>query len=90
MIPPIYDRSYTISADLDVPRNTCLAVWCVGTDGVIVANASFLGGFSLYVEGGKLHYTYSMLGLKLDTLEASKPLPTPLCQHDVRHLSLLI
>jgi len=76
MIPPIYHRSYAIDADLQIPRNTCFGVWCVGADGVIVANASFLGGFSLYVQGGTLHYTYSMLGLKLDTLKASKALPT--------------
>ncbi len=76
MIPRIYNRSYAISADLDIQRNTCLVWWCVGTDGVIVANGSFLGGFSLYVQGGKLRHTYSFQGLKLDTIVASKPLPT--------------
>jgi len=76
MIPNIYNRSYSISADLDVPRNTCFVWWCVGTDGVIVANGSFLGGFSLYVMGGRLRYTYSFQGLKLDTIVASEPLPT--------------
>jgi len=76
MIPSIYNRSYAISADLDIQRNTCLLWWCVGTDGVIVANGSFLGGFSLYVQGGKLRHTYSFQGLKLDTIVASKPLPT--------------
>jgi hypothetical protein len=76
MIPPLYNRSYAISADLEIPRNTCFGVWCVGADGVIIANASFLGGFSLYVEGGTLRHTYSMLGVKIDTLEASKTLPT--------------
>jgi arylsulfatase len=76
MIPHVYNRSYTIDADLDIERNTCLLGWCFGTDGVIVANGSFLGGFSLYVQGGKLRHTYSFLGLKLDTIVASDPLPT--------------
>jgi len=76
MIPPIYNRSYAISADLDIERNTCFVAWCFGADGVIVANGSFLGGFALYVAGGRLRYTYSFLGLKLDTLIASEPLPT--------------
>jgi arylsulfatase A-like enzyme len=76
MIPNIYNRSYAISADLDIQRNTCLLWWCFGTDGVIVANGSFLGGFSLYVQGGKLRHTYSFEGLKIDTIIASKPLPT--------------
>ena len=49
---------------------------CYGADGVIVANASFLGGFSLYVQGGKLRYTYSFLGLKVDDLIASERMPT--------------
>jgi len=76
MIPNMYNRSYAISADLDVARNTCLPWWCFGTDGVIVANGSFLGGFSLYVQGGRLRHTYSFEGLKIDTIAASDPLPT--------------
>jgi arylsulfatase len=67
MTPPIYNRSFTITADLEVPAG--------GAEGVIVANGDFLGGFSLYVQGGKLHYTYSFLGLKADTLTSSQPLP---------------
>jgi arylsulfatase len=42
---------------------------------VIVAEADFLGGFSLYVENGYLKYTYSMLGLKLDTIASRNALP---------------
>jgi arylsulfatase len=75
MIPPIYNRSFSITADLDVPRNWCVFSLCTGADGVIVANASFLGGFSLYVEGGLPRYTYSFLGLKLDDLAGSEKLP---------------
>ncbi len=75
-IPDIYNRSYSISADLEIQRNTCAVWWCVGSDGVIVADGSFLGGFSLYVQGGRLHYTYSFLGVKLDTIAAPDPLPT--------------
>jgi arylsulfatase len=67
MIPPIYGRSYTISADLEVPAG--------GSKGVIVANASFLGGFSLYVNRNRLTYTYSLLGLKIDDLTASENMP---------------
>ena len=40
-----------------------------------MAESSFLGGFSLYVEGGRLQHTYSFLGLKLDTLSSSEGLP---------------
>jgi arylsulfatase len=75
MIPPIYNRSFAIEADLDVARNWCAGPLCTGAEGVIVANSSFLGGFSLYVRGGRLRYTYSFLGLKIDDLEASSVLP---------------
>ena len=75
MIPPLLNRSFSITADLDIQRNWCVLSLCYGADGVIVANASFLGGFSLYVEGGTLRYTYSFLGLKIDDLVASEKLP---------------
>jgi arylsulfatase len=42
---------------------------------VIVAESSFLGGFSLYVENGYLKHTYSLLGLKLDTISSRDELP---------------
>ena len=42
MIPRIYNHSYSITADLVVPAG--------GADGVIVAEADHLGGFSLWVD----------------------------------------
>ncbi|MGH9886884.1 MAG: sulfatase/phosphatase domain-containing protein, partial [bacterium] len=75
MIPPIYNRSFAITADVDLPRNWCVFSLCTGADGVIVANGSFLGGFSLYVEGGRPRYTYSFLGLKVDDLVGADRLP---------------
>ena len=42
---------------------------------MIVAEGSFLGGFSLYVENGYLKHTYSLLGLKLDTISSHDALP---------------
>jgi arylsulfatase len=66
MIPQVYNRSFTIDADLEVPPG--------GAEGVIVAEADAMGGFSLYVEGGKLRYTYSFLGVKSDTLASSEDL----------------
>src|SRR5438132_11016740 len=48
MIPPIYNRSYGISADLDNPGRAGVLGLRPGLAGVIVAESSFLGGFSLY------------------------------------------
>jgi arylsulfatase len=68
MIPHIYNRSYIISADLEVPA--------AGAEGVIVAEADVMGGFSLYVQEGRLRFTYSFLGINVETLTATENLPT--------------
>ena len=47
MIPRIYNHSYAISADLVVPEG--------GAEGVIVAEADHLGGFSLFVARRQAH-----------------------------------
>ena len=57
MIPRIYGRSYAIEAELSVPED--------GAEGVIVAEADEMGGFSLWVdENGLLHHSYSMMGVE--------------------------
>jgi arylsulfatase len=68
MIPRIYNHSYTISAELEVPEG--------GAEGVLVAEADHLGGFSLFVQDGKLRHTYSMMGVAVYHQEATEPLPT--------------
>ena len=68
MIPRIAGRSYAIEADVVVPDG--------GAEGVLVANADFIGGFSLWVDGeGKLNHTYSFLGV--DTFKAVSDSPVP-------------
>ena len=69
VIPQVYNRSFAIEAELRVARNECLLLVCSGAEGVIVAEGDFLGGFSLYVMHGKPRFTYSFLGLKIDTVE---------------------
>ena len=68
MIPRIYNRSYSITADLVVPDG--------GAEGVIVAEADHLGGFTLYVKDGKLTHTYSMMGVFIFKQVAEEDLPT--------------
>jgi arylsulfatase A-like enzyme len=67
MIPRIYNHSYTISADLIVPA--------AGAEGVIVAEADHQGGFSLWVEDGRLTHTYSTMGVFIYRQQAEEPLP---------------
>jgi arylsulfatase A-like enzyme/uncharacterized membrane protein len=69
MVPRIMGRSYAIEADIDVPND--------GAEGVIVANADFIGGFALWVDGsGLLHHTYSFLGVETYRQTSTEPLPT--------------
>jgi hypothetical protein len=68
MIPRIYNHSYTISAELQVSDG--------GAEGVLVAEADHLGGFSLFVHDGKLQHTYSMMGVAVYHQEATEPLPS--------------
>ena len=69
MIPRIYGRSYAIEAELSVPAD--------GAEGVIVAEADEMGGFSLWVdENGLLHHSYSMMGVERYEQVSTEPIPT--------------
>lgn len=50
--PPIKGRSHTITTQLDLKG---------GEEGVIVACGGFTGGYTLFVEGGRLTYDYNYL-----------------------------
>ncbi|CAM2922706.1 arylsulfatase [Mycobacterium intermedium] len=69
MVPRIFGRSYAIEARLHVPEG--------GAQGVIVANADFMGGFALWVdEEHRLHHTYSFLGVETYRQVSTEPIPT--------------
>ncbi len=68
MIPKIFNHSYTISAELEIPPG--------GAEGVIVAEADHLGGFSLFVQDGKLKHTYAFVGVFEYKQESDAPLPS--------------
>ncbi len=59
-------RSYTITADLEVPRG--------GANGVIIAQAGRFGGWSLYLKGGRVHEVYNFGGLEWSTVSSPQPL----------------
>ena len=68
MVPRIFGRSYAIEAELEVPD--------AGAEGVIVANADFIGGFGLWVDGdGKLNHTYSFLGVETYKQTSTEKIP---------------
>ena len=68
MVPRIYGRSYAIEGQLVVPEG--------GAEGVICANADFIGGFALWVgSDGLLRHTYSLLGVETYKQVATEKLP---------------
>jgi arylsulfatase A-like enzyme len=68
VVPRVYNHSYTITADLHVPDG--------GAEGVIVADANHLGGFSLFVQDGRLKHTYAFLGVFEYRQQSEAALPT--------------
>ena len=68
LVPRISGRSYAIEADLQVPD--------AGAEGVIVANADFIGGWALWVDDkGLLNHSYSFLGVEQYKQTSTKPVP---------------
>jgi hypothetical protein len=66
--PPILNRSYSITAELEVPEG--------GAEGVTVSAFDHLGGYSLFVADGKLKHTYSFMGVETYHQESTEQLPT--------------
>jgi arylsulfatase len=70
----IKNRSYAITADLDVPK--------AGAEGVIIAQGGSVNGWSLYAKGGKLKYCYNFFGIDVTFIEGTQPIPAG--KHQVR------
>jgi arylsulfatase len=69
MVPRVYGLSYAIEAELNIPDT--------GAEGVIVANADFIGGFGLWVDHqGILNHTYSFLGVEIYKQASTEAIPT--------------
>src|SRR5205823_1729369 len=67
----VKNRSHTITAQVEIPP--------AGAEGVIIADGGRFGGYSLYVQGGKLHYAYNFLGKTLQTVSSDLAVPTGSC-----------
>jgi arylsulfatase len=69
LVPRIQGRSYAIEAELTVPDG--------GAEGVLVANADFIGGWALWVDDkGHLNHSYSFLGVETYRQTSARPIPT--------------
>jgi arylsulfatase len=62
--PNVRDRTHTVVADVELPG-----------EGVLLAQGSGLGGWSLHVTDGRLTYTHNLGGTELLEVVAASPLP---------------
>ena len=64
--PSILNRSYTITADVEIPQN--------GAEGMLVTLGGRFGGYGLYVLKGKPVFTYNLVDLERFRWEGQQPL----------------
>jgi arylsulfatase len=67
LAPNLRNRGFRITATLDLPPG--------GAEGVIVSHGGGAGGYSLYVQDGRLHWTYNWLGARTTTVSSVNVLP---------------
>jgi arylsulfatase len=65
--PRILNRPHTIHADVVVPEG--------GADGVLVSQGGVDGGFSFYVKGRRLHYTYNYVAERVFRIVSDVEVP---------------
>jgi arylsulfatase A-like enzyme len=68
LAPPLSGKSYTLTADVDIPQD--------GADGVIVAQGGKYGGFSLFVKDNHVIYEINAFGNRSGRVVSTDPLPT--------------
>jgi arylsulfatase len=65
--PNILNRPHSITADAEIPKG--------GAEGALLSAGDVQGGFSFYVQGGKLHYVYNYVGSAFYHVESDVPVP---------------
>lgn len=70
--PNLKNRSFTITAHIDMGGGRA--------EGVLLALGGRIGGYSLFVRGGRLHFWYNFLGLEQTCLVADRDMPSGQCE----------
>jgi arylsulfatase A-like enzyme len=63
----ILNRPYSITADVEIPQG--------GAEGVLLSQGGNDGGYSLYVQNGKLSHAYNYVGRNLYYVESTEAVP---------------
>jgi arylsulfatase A-like enzyme len=71
----VINRSHSITADVEIPVD--------GADGVLLSQGGSDGGYSFYVQDGKLHYAYNYVGRNLYYVESVETVPVG--RHQLRY-----
>ncbi len=61
--PNVRGRDHTITATVTIPEQSA-------AEGVVIALGSVLGGFSMFLVGGRLCYTHNLVGKDITTIRA--------------------
>jgi arylsulfatase len=69
LAPNLKNCSFVITAELTPAPGRTMA-------GVIVAHGSHAGGYAMFLEDGRLHFTYNYLATRITTVTAEVTLPT--------------
>ena len=72
--PPIYNRAYSIEADVEIADGAAA--------GVLVAQGGDAGGYAFFVDEGRLRYSYNYVGR--DRWELASPDALPAGRHALR------
>ena len=60
--PRVLNRPHSITADVEIPEH--------GAEGVLLAQGTAAGGFTLYVKDRRLHYTHNWVGREFMHVES--------------------
>ena len=69
--PNLRNRGFRIAADVDLPEG--------GAEGVVVSHGGAAGGYALYLQDRRLHWTYNLLGARVTTITSDAELPAGPC-----------
>jgi hypothetical protein len=65
--PQLLNRPYSFTADVEIPKG--------GAEGVLISAGDVQGGYSFYIQDGKLHYVYNYVGSDFYHIESAGPVP---------------
>jgi arylsulfatase len=63
----LLNRAHSLTAEVEIPRG--------GAEGVVVCHGSNVGGYSLFVQDGKLHYVHNYVGAEEFHVESRDRVP---------------